>query len=146
MLLDDIRGRAPDMAAPEPGPGTGVLPLLSHVLDTAWRARTRGSLTMADYEQAGGIERAVADSAKRAYTGLTPARQAAARRVFLRRYPPAGAGPGRAGVPQRQRPCPPPRYRRPARRPRGARQPDRRLGRRHRRRLSSQPERRQPAR
>jgi len=84
VLLDDIR-RAPGMAAPEPGPGMpGVLPLLSHVLDTAWRSRTGGSLTVLDYERAGGIERAIADSAERAYAPLTSAQQAAAQTVFLR--------------------------------------------------------------
>jgi hypothetical protein len=40
--------------------------LLSHALDTAWRARAGSSLTVADYEGAGGIERAVAGSAARA--------------------------------------------------------------------------------
>jgi hypothetical protein len=38
----------------------------------------------ADYERTGGIEGAVAASAQRAYDGLTPARQAAARQVFTR--------------------------------------------------------------
>jgi WD40 repeat protein len=87
-LLNDIRSQAPGVAALEPGPGlaapAGILPLLSHVLDTAWRARTGASLTVADYENAGGIERAVADSARRAYTRLTTAQQAAARTIFLR--------------------------------------------------------------
>jgi hypothetical protein len=55
-LLDDTRSRAPGTAA-----RAGILPLLSHALDTAWRARAGASLTVADYERAGGIERAVAD-------------------------------------------------------------------------------------
>ena len=88
VLLGDIHSRAAGMTALEPGPGMGVpagiLPLLSHVLDTAWRARTGSSLTVADYDSAGGIERAVADSAKRAYERLTPAQKAAARTIFLR--------------------------------------------------------------
>ena len=88
VLLDDIRSRAAGMTALEPGPGmgapAGILPLLSHVLDTAWRARTGSTLTVADYDSAGGIERAVADSAKRAYNRLTPAQKAAARTIFLR--------------------------------------------------------------
>jgi len=88
VLSDDIRGRPPGMTTLEPGPGmaapAGILPLLSHVLDKAWRARAGSSLTVADYDGAGGIERAVADSAKRAYTRLTPAQQAVARTIFLR--------------------------------------------------------------
>ena len=64
--------------------GAGVLPLLSHALDQAWRCRTGDAVTLADYERAGGIEGAVAGSAQRAYDPLTPAQQAAARQVFLR--------------------------------------------------------------
>jgi WD40 repeat protein/transcriptional regulator with XRE-family HTH domain len=64
--------------------GAGVLPLLSHALDQAWRGRAGETLTLADYERAGGIESAVAASAQRAYDALTPARQAAARQVFTR--------------------------------------------------------------
>jgi WD40 repeat protein len=58
--------------------------LLSHALDQAWRSRTGEALTLADYERTGGIDGAVAASAQRAYDGLTPAQQVAARQVFLR--------------------------------------------------------------
>ena len=64
--------------------GAGVLPLLSHALDQAWRCRAGEAVTVADYERAGGIEGAVASSAQRAYDHLTPDQQAAARQVFLR--------------------------------------------------------------
>jgi len=64
--------------------GAGALPMLSHALDQAWRSRTGPTLTLADYDRTGGIEGAVAASAQRAYDGLTPAQQAAARQVFLR--------------------------------------------------------------
>ena len=64
--------------------GAGVLPLLSHALDQAWRCRTGEAVTLADYERAGGIEGAVDASAQRAYERLTPAQQAVARQVFLR--------------------------------------------------------------
>ena len=62
----------------------GVLPLLSHALDQAWRSRTGNDLTVDDYERTGGIEGAVADSAQRAYDHLTPVQQAVARQVFIR--------------------------------------------------------------
>jgi WD40 repeat protein len=78
VLLADVRTRQPGAA------GAGVLPLLSHALDQAWRSRAGESLTLADYERTGGIEGAVADSAQRAYDHLTPAQQAAARQVFTR--------------------------------------------------------------
>jgi WD40 repeat protein len=64
--------------------GAGMLPLLSHALDQAWRSRAGHVLTLADYERTGGIDGAVAASAQRAYDTLTPAQQGAARQVFLR--------------------------------------------------------------
>ena len=78
VLLADVRARQPGVA------GAGVLPLLSHALDQAWRSRTGPTLTLADYERTGGIEGAVADSAQRAYEHLSPGQQAAARQVFTR--------------------------------------------------------------
>ncbi len=64
--------------------GAGVLPLLSHALDQAWRSRAGDIISVADYERTGGIERAVAGSAQRAYDRLTPAQQSTARQVFTR--------------------------------------------------------------
>jgi WD40 repeat protein len=78
LLLAEVRTGQPGAF------GAGVLPLLSHALDQAWRCRAGESLTLADYDRAGGIEGAVAASAQRAYDALTPAQQAAARQVFLR--------------------------------------------------------------
>ena len=77
-LLREVRTRHPRASS------AGVLPLLSHALDQAWRTRAGDSLVLADYERTGGIEGAVADSAQRAYERLTPAQQAAARQVFTR--------------------------------------------------------------
>ena len=77
-LLADVRTGQPGVR------GAGVLPLLSHALDQAWRSRTGEALTLADYERTGGIEGAVADSAQHAYDHLTPSQQAAARQVFTR--------------------------------------------------------------
>jgi len=78
LLLAEIRTGQPGTS------GAGVLPLLSHALDQAWRSRAGETLTLADYERTGGIEGAVAASAQRAYDALTPAQQAAARQVFTR--------------------------------------------------------------
>jgi len=78
LLLAEVSGRQPGTS------GAGMLPLLSHALDQAWRSRAGQVLTLADYERTGGIEGAVAGSAQRAYDQLTPAQQAAARQVFTR--------------------------------------------------------------
>ncbi len=78
VLLAEVRARQPE------GAGAGVLPLLSHALDQAWRSRTGETLTLADYERTGGIEGAVALSAERAYARLSAGQQAAARQVFTR--------------------------------------------------------------
>ena len=77
LLLQEVANR-------EPAESTAVLPFLSHALDQAWRNRTGGILGIEDYERTGGIEGAVASSAQRAYDGLTPGQQAAARQVFTR--------------------------------------------------------------
>jgi hypothetical protein len=61
VLLAEVRSRAPGTS------GAGMLPLLSHALDQAWRSRAGQVLTLADYERTGGIEGAVAGSAQRAY-------------------------------------------------------------------------------
>ena len=83
---DDLTGLlVAEVRTGQPGTvGAGVLPLLSHALDQAWRSRAGRALTLADYERTGGIEGAVAASAQRAYDALAPAQQAAARQVFLR--------------------------------------------------------------
>src|SRR5215471_7808677 len=78
VLLAEVRTGQPGIF------GAGVLPLLSHALDQAWRSRAGETLTLADYERTGGIDGAVAASAQCAYDSLTPAQQAAARQVFLR--------------------------------------------------------------
>ena len=78
VLLAEMRTRQPGIV------GAGVLPLLSHALDQAWRSRLGKALTLADYERTGGIEGAVARSAQRAYEHLTPSQQGAARQVFIR--------------------------------------------------------------
>jgi WD40 repeat protein len=64
--------------------GAGTLPLLSHALDQAWRARAGHDLELADYERIGGIQRAVAMTAQEAYEQLTGAQRQVARTVFTR--------------------------------------------------------------
>ena len=62
----------------------GALPLLSHTLLATWQNRRDDELTIAGYQEAGGIQGAVAVSAEQAYARLDPAGQAAARAILLR--------------------------------------------------------------
>jgi WD40 repeat protein/transcriptional regulator with XRE-family HTH domain len=78
VLLAEMRNGQPGTT------GAGVLPLLSHALDQAWRSRTGNTVTLADYERTGGIEGAVATSAQRTYDALTPSQQVVARQLFTR--------------------------------------------------------------
>lgn len=75
-LLDEVQTSvvgAPSGDARWAVSAAGVLPLLSHALDQAWRGRQdRTVLTARDYERAGGIERAVAESADDVYRHLSP--------------------------------------------------------------------------
>ena len=64
--------------------GAGRLPLLAHALRGTWQQRHGVTLTVAGYRATGGIHRAVATSAERVFTGLSPAAQDMTRRVFLR--------------------------------------------------------------
>jgi WD40 repeat protein len=64
--------------------GVGALPLLSHALDQAWRARSGPNLELADYLRIGGIEHALANTAQDVYRGLNTGQRQAARNVFIR--------------------------------------------------------------
>ncbi|MFE9328373.1 hypothetical protein ACIHDR_46875 [Nocardia sp. NPDC052278] len=95
QLIREIRTRTYDPASTATSAtlsSAGVLPLLSHALDQAWRIRAGDTLTVTDYERTGGIERAVADSAQRAYDGLTPSQQTVARQIFTRLTVPGSDG------------------------------------------------------
>ena len=61
-----------------------VLPLVSHALLETWRRRKNGTLTLAGYRAAGGIERALAKTAEDLYGSLGPERQRLTRELFLR--------------------------------------------------------------
>ncbi|NUT49943.1 MAG: hypothetical protein HOV94_21930, partial [Saccharothrix sp.] len=61
-----------------------VLPLVSHALLETWRRRRGVALTLAAYEEVGGVEHSIARSAEHVYTNLGPAGQRIARQVFLR--------------------------------------------------------------
>ncbi|MEV6237133.1 hypothetical protein [Lentzea sp. NPDC051838] len=60
------------------------LPLVSHALLETWRRRRGTRLTVAGYEETGGVRHALAQSAEAAYLALDAAQQAIARKIFLR--------------------------------------------------------------
>ncbi|WP_181410764.1 hypothetical protein [Nocardioides humi] len=79
-LLGDVAPRQHDLGAHDPG----ALPLLSHALRATWERSRRSQVTLADYEAAGGISGAVAQSADEIHDGLTPEEKGVARSLFLR--------------------------------------------------------------
>jgi WD40 repeat protein/class 3 adenylate cyclase len=63
----------------------GSLPLLSHALLETWRRRSSRTLTLAGYEESGGVRGAIAHTAETVWNAqLTPEQRTVARRVFLR--------------------------------------------------------------
>jgi WD40 repeat protein/DNA-binding SARP family transcriptional activator len=62
----------------------GGLPLLSSALVELWRRRGDGVLRLEAYEEAGGVQGAVARLAEEAYGSMTAPQRTAARRIFLR--------------------------------------------------------------
>ncbi|NUT50401.1 MAG: hypothetical protein HOV94_24310, partial [Saccharothrix sp.] len=62
----------------------GALPLVSHVLVETWRRRRGAVLTLAAYEDAGGVEHALARTADQVHDALSEDEKQAARHVLLR--------------------------------------------------------------
>ena len=83
LLLRDL-GVAEDAGVDAAGHDPGALPLLAHALRTTWQQSKGQTLTVAGYRRTGGIRQALATTAERAYTRLSPAEQQIARRVLLR--------------------------------------------------------------
>ncbi|SDK74210.1 WD-40 repeat-containing protein [Lentzea albidocapillata subsp. violacea] len=71
-LVADVAGQA------------AALPLMSHALVETWRRRRGMTMTLAGYEEAGGIEHSVARTAEQAFRALSAQQQQVARDVFLR--------------------------------------------------------------
>ncbi|MFJ5988940.1 helix-turn-helix domain-containing protein [Lentzea sp. NPDC092896] len=61
-----------------------VLPLLSHALAQTWQHRRGMTLTLAGYEEVGGLEHAVARTAQEVFDELSPAGREQAKRILLR--------------------------------------------------------------
>ena len=77
VLLNDLH------AAADSGDRAGRLPLLAHVLAVTWSRRTGNRMTISGYRAAGGIARAVADTAESAWSSIGPEDRDLARTVLM---------------------------------------------------------------
>ncbi|MFI6099559.1 hypothetical protein ACIA8G_28720 [Lentzea sp. NPDC051213] len=71
-LVADVAGQA------------AALPLVQHALVETWHRRRGMTLSLAGYEEAGGVEHAIARTAESVYERLTEEQQQIARGIFLR--------------------------------------------------------------
>ncbi|MEU0881676.1 XRE family transcriptional regulator [Lentzea sp. NPDC005914] len=71
-LVADVAGQA------------AALPLVQHALVETWHRRRGMTLSLAGYEQAGGVDHAIARTAEAVYSQLTHRQQLTARGTFLR--------------------------------------------------------------
>ncbi|GAA2420805.1 helix-turn-helix domain-containing protein [Streptomyces coeruleofuscus] len=68
----------------EVGDRPGALPMLSHALLETWRRRRGRTLTLAAYEEVGGVRGAIAATAEQVYGDLDEGQARTARRILLR--------------------------------------------------------------
>jgi len=73
-----------DLILSDVGTEPGALPLLSHALLETWKRRQGRTLTLQGYQEAGGVKKAIAQTAESVYDKLTPFEQTIARGIFLR--------------------------------------------------------------
>ncbi len=83
LLLGDLAPPA-GRNGPEAAYEAGALPLLSHALLATWERARGGRLTVAAYQNSGGIKDAIGAAAETAYNKLAPDQQRRARRLFMR--------------------------------------------------------------
>lgn len=81
--LRDETGAVGAGHTPERAP-SGALPLVSHALMATWQRREGATLTVAGYEDTGGIQGAVARTAEDVFARLYPAEQRTIRRILVR--------------------------------------------------------------
>lgn len=66
------------------GEEPGRLPLLSHALLETWKRRRMRVMTLTGYQEAGGVKRAIAQTAETTYSNFTPNQQIRAKQIFKR--------------------------------------------------------------
>src|SRR5688572_21174948 len=73
-----------DLILQDVGTEPGALPLLSHALLETWKRRRGRTLTLQGYAEAGGVKKAIAQTAEFVYNRLSHDEQYIARSIFLR--------------------------------------------------------------
>lgn len=73
-----------DLILQDVGNEPGALPLLSHALLETWKRREGRTLTLKGYADAGGVKKAIAQTAENVYGHFSPVEQNIAREIFLR--------------------------------------------------------------
>lgn len=73
-----------DLILQDVGMEPGALPLLSHALLETWKRRQGRTLTLQGYHEAGGVKKAITQTAEGVYDRLSPDEQTIARGIFLR--------------------------------------------------------------
>lgn len=80
----DFQSGLVELIRQDVGTEPGALPLLSHALLEMWKRRQGNMLTLQGYHEAGGVKKAIAQTAESVYEMLTFDEQTIARRIFLR--------------------------------------------------------------
>jgi formylglycine-generating enzyme required for sulfatase activity len=73
-----------DLILQDIGSEPGALPLLSHALLETWKRRQGRTLTLQGYADAGGVKKAITQTAESVYDKLSKEEQGIARNIFLR--------------------------------------------------------------
>lgn len=81
LMLRDLGAGGADESSGRYNAGT--LPLLGHALLATWESRTGDRLSVEAYLAVGGVHGAVARSAEKVWTSLTPQQQVAARQLLM---------------------------------------------------------------
>lgn len=80
----DFQPGLADLILQDVGTEPGALPLLSHALLETWKRRQGRTLTLQGYAEAGGVKKAITQTAESVYDHFSPAEQTIARGIFLR--------------------------------------------------------------
>ena len=73
-----------DLILSDVGTEPGALPLLSHALLETWKRRQGRRLTLGGYHEAGGVKKAITQTAENVYDNLSKDEKTIARNIFLR--------------------------------------------------------------